>query len=88
MSMYTLLAFSVLYKALRPVCIQSVAPRSVYGENSKAGQVEMVEEFEYQGSSISRDCLQHHAIDNCIRKASHTFHSLYRLVHVVQKEPE
>ena len=47
---------------------------------TKEENVEVVEEFEYLGNTISQDCSLDHEINRRISKASRTFCSLYRVV--------
>ena len=65
--------------AVHPLCAHSAPPKSVQlGDGGE--HVEVVEEFEYLGSTISQDCTLDHEIDRRVSKASRTFRSLYRVL--------
>ena len=75
----TINARKIKVLAVCPFCIPSMPTRSVQlGE--KEENVDVVEEFEYLGSTISLDCSLDHEINRRISKASCTFRSLYRVV--------
>ena len=65
--------------AVRPVCSRSAPPRSVQLAD-RDERVEVVEEFEYLGSTIAQDCSLDREIDRRISKASRTFSSLYSVI--------
>ena len=64
---------------VRPTSSSSTAPRSAQLERGRE-PVKVVEDFEYQGGTFTRDCSMDQETDRRISKAAHTFRRLYRVV--------